>query len=59
MLLLLLLFPFQKAPDGHELIADYWEVVGLSPPGGIDNIVTEVCSVYSNAYETSLICYDL
>ncbi|XP_011408817.1 PREDICTED: asparagine--tRNA ligase, cytoplasmic-like, partial [Amphimedon queenslandica] len=29
------------APGGHELVCDYWEVVGLSPPGGADNLVNE------------------
>ena len=23
----------KSAPGGHELVADYWEVIGLSPPG--------------------------
>ena len=37
-------FLCHQAPGGHELIVDYWEVVGLAPPGGVDNIVTEVGS---------------
>ncbi|XP_019863974.1 PREDICTED: asparagine--tRNA ligase, cytoplasmic-like, partial [Amphimedon queenslandica] len=31
----------KSAPGGHELVCDYWEVVGLSPPGGADNLVNE------------------
>eukprot|EP00112_Aurelia_sp_Birch-Aquarium-sp1_P010881 Seg2302.3 transcript_id=Seg2302.3/GoldUCD/mRNA.D3Y31 product="Asparagine-tRNA ligase cytoplasmic" protein_id=Seg2302.3/GoldUCD/D3Y31 len=31
----------KTAPGGHELIVDFWEVVGLAPSGGVDNIVTE------------------
>ena len=27
------------APGGHELVADYWEVVSNSPPGGADSIL--------------------
>eukprot|EP01135_Chromosphaera_perkinsii_P009229 Nk52_evm1s1685 gene=Nk52_evmTU1s1685 len=27
----------QSAPGGHELIADYWELVAPAPAGGLDN----------------------
>ncbi|CAH2235941.1 asparagine--tRNA ligase, cytoplasmic [Pararge aegeria] len=29
------------APGGHELTVDYWELVGLAPPGGADAILNE------------------
>lgn len=29
------------APGGHELHVDYWELVGLAPPGGADSILNE------------------
>ncbi|XP_034827945.1 asparagine--tRNA ligase, cytoplasmic [Maniola hyperantus] len=29
------------APGGHELTVDYWELIGLAPPGGADAILNE------------------
>lgn len=31
----------KTAPGGHELHVDYWELVGLAPPGGADSILNE------------------
>merc|ERR1719369_452925 len=31
----------QNAPGGHELIVDYWTLVGQAPAGGIDNVVNK------------------
>jgi len=31
----------QQAPGSHELRVDYWEVVGLAPSGGADNVLNE------------------
>jgi len=33
------------APGGHELHADYWELVSLAPPGGIDSVLNKDCDV--------------
>ena len=34
------MLPFQ-APGDHELTVDYWELVGLAPAGGADNLLNE------------------
>lgn len=31
----------KTAPGGHELEVDYWELVGLAPAGGADNLLNE------------------
>ncbi|XP_033097028.1 asparagine--tRNA ligase, cytoplasmic-like [Anneissia japonica] len=31
----------KQAPGGHELTCDFWELVGSSPAGGMDNVVNE------------------
>ncbi|CAK1541501.1 unnamed protein product [Leptosia nina] len=31
----------KSAPGGHELMVDYWDLVGLAPPGGADAILNE------------------
>lgn len=31
----------KSAPGGHELAVDYWELIGLAPPGGADSILNE------------------
>lgn len=35
-----MLFVF-KAPGGHELQVDFWELIGLAPAGGADSILNE------------------
>jgi len=31
----------KTAPDSHEMVCDYWELIGSSPPGGADNVLNE------------------
>ncbi|XP_031465075.1 asparagine--tRNA ligase, cytoplasmic [Phasianus colchicus] len=31
----------KQAPGGHELSCDYWELIGLAPAGGADNLLNE------------------
>lgn len=33
--------PGKMAPGNHELHCDYWELIGSSPAGGVDNILNE------------------
>ncbi|XP_058026473.1 asparagine--tRNA ligase, cytoplasmic [Ahaetulla prasina] len=35
----------KQAPGGHELSCDYWELIGLAPAGGADNLVNEESDV--------------
>lgn len=35
----------KTAPDGHEMVVDYWELVGPSPAGGADNLLNEESGV--------------
>lgn len=32
----------QSAPGNQEIIVDYYEVIGHSPPGGADSLLNEV-----------------
>ncbi|GAV07557.1 hypothetical protein RvY_17380 [Ramazzottius varieornatus] len=35
----------KTAPDGHEMVVDYWELIGASPAGGADNLLNEESGV--------------
>ncbi|XP_048583450.1 asparagine--tRNA ligase, cytoplasmic isoform X2 [Nematostella vectensis] len=35
----------KSAPGGHEMAVDYWELVGESPAGGVDNLVNEESAI--------------
>ncbi|KAG8456788.1 hypothetical protein GDO86_002537 [Hymenochirus boettgeri] len=35
----------KQAPGGHELSCDYWELIGLAPAGGADNLLNEESDV--------------
>ncbi|XP_076842462.1 asparagine--tRNA ligase, cytoplasmic [Brachyhypopomus gauderio] len=35
----------KQAPGGHELLCDFWELIGLAPAGGADNLVNEESEV--------------
>lgn len=34
-----------QAPGGHELGADYWELVASSPAGGVEGVVTQKSNI--------------
>ena len=36
---------FPQAPGGHELLCDFFELIGLAPAGGADNLVNEESDV--------------
>lgn len=36
---------FCQAPGGHELHCDFWELIGLAPAGGADNLLNEESDV--------------
>ncbi|XP_003121503.3 asparagine--tRNA ligase, cytoplasmic isoform X2 [Sus scrofa] len=35
----------KQAPGGHELSCDFWELIGLAPAGGADNLINEESDV--------------
>lgn len=43
----------QSAPGQQELVADYYEVIGHSPPGGADTLLNEVSLVHRASSATN------
>uniref|UniRef100_A0A286XUJ6 Asparagine--tRNA ligase, cytoplasmic n=1 Tax=Cavia porcellus TaxID=10141 RepID=A0A286XUJ6_CAVPO len=35
----------KQSPGGHELSCDFWELIGLAPAGGADNLINEESDV--------------
>ena len=51
------LYPVFQAPDGHELLCDYWELINAAPAGGADNLVNEVSTDFLIGQKVILMIY--